>query len=85
MAHIGKTQEIDIVFCTVGIAPGTSPKTGSEIAWLVKPKVAVPYHSNSAENQREFMQILKQELPKTTCVIPEINKIYQVSKGEKKT
>jgi L-ascorbate metabolism protein UlaG (beta-lactamase superfamily) len=85
MAQISKTQELDVVFCTVGIAPGTSPKTGSEIAWLTKPKVAVPYHSNSVENQKQFQQILRKELPKTTCVIPEVNKIYKVSKGEKKT
>jgi L-ascorbate metabolism protein UlaG (beta-lactamase superfamily) len=84
MAQIGKTEQLDVVFCTVGIAPGASPETGSEIAWLTKPKVAVPYHSNSAENQKQFAQLLKKQLPKTTCVIPEINKVYQVTKGEKK-
>jgi L-ascorbate metabolism protein UlaG (beta-lactamase superfamily) len=85
MAQVGKTEQLDIVFCTVGIAQGTSAQTGSEIAWLTKPKVAVPYHSNSTENQKKFAQILKQELPKTTCVVPEPNKMYQVSKGEKKS
>ena len=85
MAQIGKSEELDVVFCTVGIAPGTNPETGSQIAWLTKPKVAVPYHSNTTENQKRFAQILKTELPKTTCVIPEQNKLYQVSKGEKKT
>ncbi len=85
MAQIGKTEEIDVVFCTVGIAQGASSETGAEIAWLTKPKVAVPYHSNSVENQQKFTQILRKELPKTACVIPEVNKIYQVSKGEKKT
>jgi L-ascorbate metabolism protein UlaG (beta-lactamase superfamily) len=84
MAQIGKAEDIDVVFCTVGIAQGTSPETGSEIAWLTKPKVVVPYHSNSVENQKKFAQILKKELPKTVCVVPEMNKIYQVSKGEKK-
>jgi L-ascorbate metabolism protein UlaG (beta-lactamase superfamily) len=84
MAAVGQKEQLDIVFCTVGIAQGTSPETGSEIAWLAKPKVAVPYHSNTADNQKKFAQILKKEQPKTTCVIPEINKVYQVSKGEKK-
>lgn len=84
MAQIGKTEELDVVFCTVGIAQGTSAETGSEIAWLTKPKVAVPYHSSSEDNQKQFAQILRRELPKTACVIPEVNKIYQVSKGEKK-
>jgi L-ascorbate metabolism protein UlaG (beta-lactamase superfamily) len=85
MAQIAKSEALDMVFCTVGIAPGTSPETGSEIAWLTKPKVAVPYHSNSVENQRKFAQILKKEMPKTTVVVPEVNKAYQISKGELKT
>jgi len=85
MAQIGKTEQLDVVFCTVGIAPGTSPETGSEIAWLTKPKIAVPYHTNTAENQKKFQQILKKEQPKTTCVIPQINKPYVVTKGEKQT
>ena len=85
MAQIGKAEELDVVFCTVGIAQGTSAQTGSEIAWLTKPKVAVPYHSNSIDSQRKFVQILRSELPKTTCVVPEVNKIYQVSKGERKS
>ena len=85
MATIGQKEQFDIVFCTVGIAQGTSPETGSEIAWLTKPKVAVPYHTNTAENQKKFAQILKKEQPKTACVTPEINKAYQVTKGEKKT
>jgi len=84
MAQIGKLDEIDVVFCTVGIAPGATPETGSQIAWLTKPKVAVPYHSNTTESQRRFAQILKNELPKTTCVIPEQGKVYQVTKGEKR-
>jgi L-ascorbate metabolism protein UlaG (beta-lactamase superfamily) len=85
MAQVGKEDELDVVFCTVGVAQGASAESGSEIAWLTKPKIAVPYHTNSAESQRKFAQILKKELPKTTCVVPEVGKAYQVSKGEKKT
>jgi L-ascorbate metabolism protein UlaG (beta-lactamase superfamily) len=77
---IGKKEKFDVVFCTVGIAPGTSPETGVEIARLTKPQVAVPYHTNSAAYQQQFADILKQELPRTACLIPELNKIYQVSK-----
>ena len=84
MAAIGQREQLDVVFCTVGIAPGTSPETGSEIAWLTKPKVAVPYHTNSVATQKKFAEILRKELPKTACVIPEVNKIYQISKGERK-
>ena len=77
---IGKRERFDVVFCTVGIAPGASPETGFEIAKLTKPQVAVPYHTNSVESQKRFAKLLKEELPRTTCLIPEPNNIYQVSK-----
>jgi L-ascorbate metabolism protein UlaG (beta-lactamase superfamily) len=80
LAAIGEKEKFDVVFCTVGIAPGTSPETGFEIARLTKPQVAVPYHTNSATYQHEFAEIIKKELPRTACLIPELNKIYQVSK-----
>jgi L-ascorbate metabolism protein UlaG (beta-lactamase superfamily) len=80
MATIGEKEKLDVVFCTVGIAPGTSPETGYEIARLIKPKVAVPYHTNSATDQKKFAEMLKKEMPKVTCLIPEVGKIYQVSK-----
>ena len=80
LAKLGQKEKFDVVFCTVGIAPGASPQKGFEIAWLTKPQVAVPYHTATAESQREFAELLKKELPKTACLIPEQNKIYQVSK-----
>jgi L-ascorbate metabolism protein UlaG (beta-lactamase superfamily) len=80
MASIGDSEKLDVVFCTVGIAPGTSPETGFEIARLTRPKVAVPYHTGSAVDQRKFAELVKKELPKMTCLIPEAGKIYQVSK-----
>ncbi|MFZ0965785.1 MAG: MBL fold metallo-hydrolase [Candidatus Bathyarchaeia archaeon] len=80
MAAIGEREKLDVVFCTVGVAPGTSPETGVDIAKLTKPKVAVPYHTGSTEDLKKFAEILKKEMPKVTCLIPEIGKIYQVSK-----
>ena len=80
MAKIGEREKFDVTFCTVGIAPGASPETGFEIARLTKPQVAVPYHTNSAESQNMFAEILKKETPRTACLIPELNKIYQVTK-----
>ena len=80
LAKIGEKEKFDVVFCTVGIAPGASPETGFEIARLTKPQVAVPYHTNSAVPQQKFAEILKKEMPRTACLIPELNKIYQVSK-----
>jgi L-ascorbate metabolism protein UlaG (beta-lactamase superfamily) len=80
MATIGEKEKPDVVFCTVGIAPGTSPETGVDIARLTKPKVAVPYHTGAIADQKRFAELLKKELPKTTCLIPEVGKIYQVSR-----
>ena len=80
LASIGQKEKFDVVFCTVGIAPGSTPQTGFEIARLTKPQVAVPYHTASAASQTEFAQIIKKEMPRTACLIPEQNKIYQVSK-----
>lgn len=77
---IGAKEKFDVVFCTVGIAPGTSPETGFEIARLTKPQVAVPYHANSVAYQKRFAEIMKEKMPRTTCLIPELNKIYQVSR-----
>jgi len=84
MATIAQKEKVDIVFCTVGIAPGTSPESGSEIAWLAKPKVAIPYHTNSADSQKKFAEIIRREQPKTSSVIPEVGKAYQISIGERK-
>lgn len=80
LAALGEKEKPDVVFCTVGIAPNTSPETGVDIARLTKPKVAVPYHTGVAADQKKFAEILKRELPKITCLIPEVGKIYQVSK-----
>ncbi|MEM2106043.1 MAG: MBL fold metallo-hydrolase [Candidatus Bathyarchaeia archaeon] len=80
MAALGEREKFDLVFCTVGIAPGTSPQTGVDIARLTKPKVAVPYHTGSTADQKKFAEILKRELPKINCLIPEVGKIYQVSR-----
>ncbi len=80
LAAIGAREKFDVVFCTVGIASTVSPETGVEIAKLTKPQVAVPYHTNSVESQNKFAEILKKELPRTACLIPALNNIYQVSK-----
>jgi L-ascorbate metabolism protein UlaG (beta-lactamase superfamily) len=80
MVTIGEKEKLDVVFCTVGIAPGASPETGVDIARLTKPKVAVPYHTGSTSDQKKFAELLKKELPRITCLIPEEGKVYQVSK-----
>ncbi|MEM3730348.1 MAG: MBL fold metallo-hydrolase [Candidatus Bathyarchaeia archaeon] len=78
MAAIGEREKIDLVFCTVGIAPGTSPETGFEIARLTKPNFAVPYHTASVADQKKFAEIVRRELPKVNCLIPEVGKVYHI-------
>jgi L-ascorbate metabolism protein UlaG (beta-lactamase superfamily) len=80
MAQIGIKEKLDLAFCTVGIAPGATPETGFEITRLTKPQVAVPYHTNNPAEQKQFANILKTKMPRTACLIPEQNKIYQVTK-----
>jgi len=79
---MGQKEQFDIVFCTVGGSPGASPKSGFEIAWLTKPALAVPYHTATVESQKEFAELLKKDLRKTACLIPQQNKIYQISKRQ---
>jgi L-ascorbate metabolism protein UlaG (beta-lactamase superfamily) len=79
---MGQEEQLDIVFCTVGGAPGASPQSGFEIAWLTKPALAVPYHTATVESQKEFADLIKKDLRKTACLIPHQNKIYQISKRQ---
>jgi len=69
MSDIGATHKPDITFCTVGIAPGASPRTGVEIAKLVRPKVAIPYHTARKADLEAFSRLLAQEAPEVKCVI----------------
>ena len=71
MAEIGETHKPDITFCTVGIAPGTSPETGVQIAKLVRPKVAIPYHTDRRADLRRFADLLAEEAPEIRCVVLE--------------
>jgi L-ascorbate metabolism protein UlaG (beta-lactamase superfamily) len=77
---MGIREQFDVVFCTVGIATRATPETGFEIARLTKPQIAVPYHTQTKQSQTEFANLLKKELPRTACLIPQQNKIYEVTK-----
>jgi L-ascorbate metabolism protein UlaG (beta-lactamase superfamily) len=80
LALMAQREQFDVVFCTVGIAPHATPQTGFEIARLTKPPLVVPYHTATTQSQTQFAQLLKAKLPKTACLIPQQNRIYQVSK-----
>lgn len=77
MRQIGAKAKIDIVFCTVGIAPGASPKTGVEIAKLLQPETAVPYHTASTSDLKRFAELLSKEAPNVKCMLVESGKIYK--------
>jgi len=84
MKRIGEEYKPDLTFCTVGIAPGASPRTGVEIVKLVKPKVAVPYHTASRADLSSFCEMLAKEASKVKCLISERGKAYVIGKEHKK-
>ncbi len=84
MKTIGSEHKPDLAFCTVGIAQGASPQTGIEIVKLVKPKVAVPYHTPSNDDLSKFCEMLTKEAPKVKCLIAKRGNAYIVGKEHKK-
>ncbi|UCE96340.1 MAG: MBL fold metallo-hydrolase [Candidatus Bathyarchaeota archaeon] len=84
MKAIGEEHKPDLVFCTIGIAPGTTPKTGIEIIKLTKPKVAVPYHTASKIDSKKFCKMLTKEAPQVNCLLAKQNNVYIVGKERKK-
>lgn len=84
LKDIGNEQKPDVVFCTVGIAPGTSPETATEIVKFVKPKVAVPYHTASKADLNRFCEILSKEVSKVKCLVAEKSNVYIVGKERRK-
>ncbi len=84
MSAIGSENKPDICFATVGIAPGTSPETGIEIVKLVKPQVAVPYHTASKDDLTKFCRMLAKDAPKVKCLVAERDNAYIVGKERKR-
>ena len=72
-----REAELDIALCTVGIAPGTSPRSGAEIAKLVRPRVAIPYHTDRERSLREFAAILAREAPEIRTKILRRFEVYE--------
>ncbi|MEA2090460.1 MAG: MBL fold metallo-hydrolase [Thermoproteota archaeon] len=77
MKKIREETQPDIAFCTVGVAPGASPKTGVEIAKLIQPKIAVPYHTASTADLDRFAEILAKEAPNIKGVVLEQGRSYK--------
>jgi len=77
MKLIGEENKPDLVFCTVGIAPGASPRSGVEIAKIIQPKVAIPYHTTSKGDMNRFAETLAKGAPEVRCMIIERGKPYK--------
>jgi len=53
---VKKYGPIDVLLCAVGMAPNVNPLTAVEIAEIVQPQIAIPYHGTKL---REFCDLLK--------------------------
>jgi len=76
MKVLSEKYKIDLAFCAVGIAPGTSPKSGVEVAKLIKPKVAIPYHTDNPSNLQKFVDLLGKEAPEIKAKILKKFEVY---------
>lgn len=80
MRGIGERHKPDVALCTVGIAPGTSPRSGAEVAKIVRPRVAIPYHTDRPRSLQEFAEILKREAPEIKTKTLKRFEVYQYPK-----
>ncbi|MEM2102412.1 MAG: MBL fold metallo-hydrolase [Candidatus Bathyarchaeia archaeon] len=77
MKRLGEQLKPHIAFCTVAIAPAASPQNGVEIAKLVKPEIAIPYHTASKADLTRFAEILSKQAPYIKSQIIEQGKTYK--------
>lgn len=77
MKEIGEKYEPDVALCTVGIAPGTSPRSGAEVAKLVQPRVAIPCHADRPRSLQEFAEMVEREAPKIRAKIIKQYEVYE--------
>ena len=80
MKVIGEKNRPDITFCTVNIAPGTSPESGVEVAKLTKTRVAIPYHTGQPEILKRFSQIMASDAPSIEVKIIEKFELYEYAR-----
>ncbi|MFQ6135737.1 MAG: MBL fold metallo-hydrolase [Candidatus Hydrothermarchaeales archaeon] len=78
MREIGERHRPDIAIVPIGIAPGTSPENGAKAVGLIKPKVAIPYHSD--KGFEEFQRKVREKLPETEVAILKRGEIYTYRK-----
>jgi len=70
-------SDIDVAFIPVGIAPGASPKSGSEMVHVVQPKIAIPFHGTRLKDFKSLVEVrdpkvIVQIIPKDVEVVIEI-------------
>jgi L-ascorbate metabolism protein UlaG (beta-lactamase superfamily) len=66
MERIGLNEKPDIVLCAISGGTGLTPRTGAEIAKLIKAKVAIPYHGNLLS---DFVEIIRHEAPDQKVIV----------------
>jgi L-ascorbate metabolism protein UlaG (beta-lactamase superfamily) len=47
---------VDLIFVPIGIAPGASPKSASEMVHIIQPKVAIPVHGTRFNDFRSLVE-----------------------------
>jgi len=68
----------DIAFFPTGApSPTCSPEAASKMAFNIKPSVAVAMHGTD-EQQADFKKRVKEKMPKTKVIIPEMDKVIKV-------
>jgi len=77
MKRLGEQQKPHLTFCTVAIAPEASPQTGVEIAKLVQPEMAIPYHTASKADLTRFAEMLAKQVLNVKSQIIEQGKTYK--------
>jgi len=72
-SFVEKHKPINVLFCAVGMAPNVNPSSAAEIAKIVQPEVAIPYHGTKLQ---EFCDLLKYYQIK--CKILEKGSLHEI-------
>ncbi|MEM3403175.1 MAG: MBL fold metallo-hydrolase [Nitrososphaeria archaeon] len=68
---------VDLAFVPIGIAPGASPKSGSEMVHVIQPRVAIPLHGTRSNDFKSIVEardpnIRVQIIPRDVEVVVEL-------------
>jgi len=68
---------VDLAFVPIGIAPGASPKSGSEMVHVVQPRIAIPVHGTRFNDFKSIVEakdpnVRVQIIPRDVEVVVEL-------------